>query len=114
MQITFSNKKLEGLCNDSRKASRELGPEYAKVLRRRLDDLAGAPSLDEFRHLPGDCHEYKKQDFVLSLNLRGGDRILFRPAHDPIPVLPDGVSLDWSNVTAVEVFFVGDPHGKRI
>ena len=38
---------------------------------------------------------------------------MFRPADDPVPRLADGVSLDWSGVKAVEIIFIGDPHGKR-
>jgi len=113
MRIIFRDKKLKKLCNDSKTAVRQLGPQCAEVLRRRLDDLDAADTLNEFRCLPGDCHEYKHGSSLLTLDLHGGKRIIFRPDYEPIPTLADGISLDWCKVTAVEIIAIEDPHGKR-
>lgn len=111
ISIIFKNRKLQKLCNEYNEAVRKLGPRCAKILRQRLDDLHAADSLADFRNLPGDCHEYKSED-LFSLDLEGGRRLMFRPADDPIPRLPDGVSLDWNGVRSIEIIFIGDPHGK--
>jgi proteic killer suppression protein len=111
ISIIFKDGKLLKLCNEYKEAVRKLGPKCAKILRQRLDDLHAAETLADFRYLPGDCHEYKGKD-VLTLDLDGGRRLMFRPAEDPIPRLSDGMSLDWSRVTSIEILFIGDPHGK--
>ena len=91
---------------------KKFGRARAKILGRRLDDLRAAGSLEDMRYLPGDCHEYKKSD-KLTLDLDGGWRLFFRASQEPIPVLPDGASLDWSRVTEIEITDVKDPHGKK-
>jgi len=45
----------------------------------------------------------------LSLDLDGPYRLIFKPAHDPVPAKPDG-GLDWSGVTAVSILEVRDTH----
>lgn len=113
ISIIFKNSKLRKLCTEKKEAVRKLGSNCAKILHQRLDDLHAADSLADFRYLPGDCHEYKHRgDDVLTLNLEGGKRLMFRPAEYPIPRLADRVSLDWSKITSVEIIFIGDPHGK--
>jgi len=90
---------------------RGYGQEMAKVLRRRLDDLKAARTLEEFRRLPGRCHELRgKRAGQLSLDLRGPYRLLFVPAHEPLPRKADG-GLDWTQVTAVRIIEVEDTHG---
>ena len=37
-------------------------------------------------------------------------RLLFEPAHDPLPRKPDG-GLDWAGVTAIRILGVEDYHG---
>ena len=111
MLIAFRTGKLEKACNLHAKAVKEWGGRRASIIRRRLDDLRAANTLDDMGRVPGDCHEYgHRKDYTLTLDLDGGKRLFFRPAHDPVPTLPDGVSLDWTSVTAVEITAVEDPH----
>lgn len=110
MLIFFLDQDLAQLCQENRIAQRKLGAEGAKKLRRRLDDLDAAPSLDVMRTLPGRCHELKgDRAGELALDLAGGSRLLFRPEHDPIPAKPDG-GLDWAQVTSITITWVGDYH----
>ncbi|MEH2065392.1 MAG: killer suppression protein HigA [Nostoc sp.] len=44
-----------------------------------------------------------------AVDLEGGKRLVFKPDNDPIPLTEDG-SIDWSNVTAVCIVFIGDYH----
>lgn len=111
MDIQFKTAKLKKQCNERKAAIATWGDRRAKLVGLRLDDLRAAVTLEDMRHLPGDCHEYRhRKDFVLTLNLDGGWRLFFRPLHDPIPLRPDGASLDWTHVTGIEVTDVRDPH----
>jgi plasmid maintenance system killer protein len=59
LDILFSSERLENECNNERLLVRCHGKERAKKLRRRLDDLRAAPTLEVMRSLPGRCHELK-------------------------------------------------------
>ena len=84
--------------------------QRAKLIRRRLDDLRAAKTLEIMRSLPGRCHELKGDRVgELSLDLDGPYRLLFRPSHNPVPAKPDG-RLDWSLVAAIIVVGVVDTH----
>jgi proteic killer suppression protein len=111
VDIVFSTDKLEKLCNDGRLAQRKWGKAQAEVLGRRLDDLRAARTLEVLRNGPGGLHELKgDRAGRLAMNLRGGDRLVIEPAHDPPPTKSDG-GLDWTQVTAVRVVEVVDYHG---
>jgi plasmid maintenance system killer protein len=110
MKIGFSSEKFKKLCNRQELLVRKHGPERAKRIRQRLDDLDAAATLEDFRFLPGRCHALTGDlDGLLSLDLDGPYRLYFRPDHDPLPSKPDG-GLDWSKVTAVTIERVFDPH----
>lgn len=111
MEIIFRNAKLEKQCTDSRLMERTWGRDQAKKLRQRLDDLRAAANLAVMRTLPGRCHELTADRAgQLSLDLQHPDRLLFEPAHDPVPEKPDG-GLDWDGVTAVRILEITDTHG---
>lgn len=110
MEITFRTEKLRKQCNDSRTATREFGPNQARKIRQRLDDLRAAGNLGLFRMLPGRCHELKgNRKGQLSLDLEHPFRLVFEPAHDQQPAQPD-LGLDWRTVTAVRVLEIVDTH----
>ena len=109
-QILFSGRAVEKLCNDSKAAQRRLGPDCAKRLRQRLDDLDAAFSLADFRSLPGQCEELKaERKGQLSLRLQGGLRLIFEPANAPPPLRPDG-GLDWERIDSVRILEIEDYH----
>lgn len=111
MNIQFKTAKLAKLCNDRRERARKWGERRAKILGRRLDDLRAAVTLDDMRHAPGDCHEYRhRKDHTFTLELDGGWRLFFRPNHDPVPLLSDETSTDWTKVTRVEIADVRKAH----
>jgi len=110
VDIIFASRRLEKLCNDDRLAQREWGKAQAGVLGRRLDDLRAAPTLESFRGLPGRLHELTgDRAGQLAMDLKGGDRLVIEPAHEPPPAKPDG-GLDWRQVTAIRVVSVKDYH----
>ncbi len=111
MDILFASSELADECNDSKRLLRKHNRARAKLIRRRLDDLRAAPNLHAMRNLPGRCHELKgNRAGQLSVDLDGPYRLVFAPAHNEIPVKPDG-GLDWGRVTAVAVIKVVDTHG---
>ncbi|HZZ86341.1 MAG TPA: hypothetical protein VFE30_17555 [Anaeromyxobacteraceae bacterium] len=111
MDIVFGSRQLQKLCNDARLAQRRWGKAQAEALARRLDDLRAAPSLEAFRGLPGGLHELGGgRAGQLALKLKGGERLVIEPAHQPPPTKPDG-GLDWKQVTAIRIVEVVDYHG---
>jgi plasmid maintenance system killer protein len=112
MDILFKTKKLGKMCNDQKALIQAQGPRRAKLIRRRLDDLRAANTLQEISYLPpARCHELTgNRTGQLSVDLDHPFRLIFRPANDPVPRKPDG-GLDWTQVTAIEILGVEDTHG---
>lgn len=110
MDILFISKKVEKLCTDSKTMTRKTGPEASKRLRRRLDDLRAAPTLEVMRTLPGRCHELKgDREGQLSVDLVHPNRLILEPANNPVPYKSDG-GLDWASVTVVRILGIEDTH----
>lgn len=111
MDIVFDDSKFEKQCNDHKLLVRKQGPERAKKIRQRLDDLRAANALYDMRNVPGNCHELGgDKSGWLSLDLDGPYRLLFEPANEPIPQKSDG-GIDWKNITAVSIIGIEDTHG---
>ena len=112
MDILFKTKKFMKQCNDFPLLVRAYGPQCAKLIRRRLDELRAAGSLEELRYLPqARCHELKgNRAGRLSVDLVHPYRLLLRPADEPIPQKAEG-GLDWAGITSVEIIKVEDTHG---
>jgi proteic killer suppression protein len=89
---------------------KKLGPDGARKLRQRLDDLARADNLAQMSLLPGKC-EALKGDRIgqFSLRLLGGNRLIFQPDHNPVPRKSDG-GIDWQQVTSILIIAVEDYH----
>lgn len=110
MDIVFADSEEAVNWNDSRRVLRRHNAQRAKLIRRRLDDLRAAPSLQVMRTLPGRCHELKgERAGQLSVDLDGPYRLIFKPAHNPAPMKLDG-GLDWEQVTAIVLLGVVDTH----
>lgn len=110
VEVSFERRQLAQICNSEREMSRKLGPERAKVLQRRLAHLSAAETLDDFRTLPGRCHELTAdRKGQLSLDLDGPHRLIFRPSGDVPPTKDDG-GLDWEEVTEVTIIEITDTH----
>ena len=110
MEIVFPIRDDPRDWNETKRLVRAHNNQRAKLIRRRLDDLRAALSLEVMRNWPGRCHELKgDRTGQLSLDLDGPYRLLFRPAHEPPPEKPDG-GLDWKQVAAVIIVGVVDTH----
>lgn len=114
MYITFSDRKLEKICNSDREMRKKCGAQRAKLLRRRLVQLLSAPTLAALGPPyvgPGRCHELTgNMEGSLSIDLDGPFRLLFRPNHNPLPQRQEG-GLDWDAVTAIEIVGIENTHG---
>jgi proteic killer suppression protein len=111
VDLTFENDRLMKRCNDAKALTREFGPEAAKKLRRRLDDMRAARSLEDCRRLPGRFHELTgDRKGQVACEAGGGLRLVFRAAHNPAPRKADG-GLDWSKVTAIVIQEIVNYHG---
>ena len=114
MNIIFKSNRLRKVCNERDRARRQYGRQMGDLLMKRLDELRAADNLEITRSLPqARCHEltgYQKGQ--LSVNLRFPYRLIFVPADNPIPKLPDG-GLDWGGVKSIKIIGVEDTHDKK-
>lgn len=111
MEITFKDNKLQKIFNTQKDLVRTYGKDCASRIRRRLDDIAAAPSLETLRPpFPGRCHELKAdRQGQLSIDLQHPYRLLFIPGGEGIKQKDDG-GLDWSSVKSVCILGVEDTH----
>ena len=110
MEVSFATPALKKLCESGTALQRKHGQSCAKKIKTRLTDMRAAPRLEEFRHLPGRCHELEgDRKGQLGLDLADGKRLIFKPTHDPPPLKEDG-GLDWRAVEAVQVLEIVDYH----
>ncbi len=108
MKISFLDAEIEGLCKQSKLATRKLGAESAKKLQRRMNELFAANVVAE---LPAGRPHPLVRDRAgqFSVDLHGGCRLIFKPTHQPPPAKPDG-SIDWAQVDEITIIEAGDYH----
>lgn len=111
MEIEFSTRKLQKICNSAREMRRKVGEHMARILQRRLAELHAADTLEDMRRLPGArCHELAgDRQGECSVDLVHPYRLIFVPDHDPVPTKPDG-GLDRERVTRIRVTEIVDTH----
>lgn len=111
MDIVFATAQFRKECNSYKLLVRRHGQRRANKIKKRLDDLRAANTLEDMVNLPGRCHELTgNRSGELSLDLDHPHRLIFEPANNPIPRKADG-GLDWTQVTAVRIKGVEDTHG---
>jgi proteic killer suppression protein len=107
MDIKFSDSRLQRRCESERDLRRSYGTDCAKKIGARIADLMAATTLEEFRALPGRCHELKaSRDGQFALELAGGRRLIFMPAQTC--AFEAG---RWCGIDAVVVNEIVDYHG---
>ena len=113
MKIVFASERLRKLCNRQQMLIRRYGDQNARVIRRRLDDLAAAECLADMRRLPGRFHPLtgdRKGQY--SLDLKHPLRLILEPADEPPVLLEDG-SFDLKSVQVVRIVEIVDTHEKK-
>ena len=112
MKIHFRNRKTEKQFDDAR-LYRVHGPKRAERIRARLYAIYKAENLSAFwppKTGPERCHELTKNlKGKFSMDLDHPYRLIFEPAHDPVPRLDDG-GIDWQAVTEIIIIGVEDTH----
>lgn len=114
MDISFRNRKREKEFNEGTQLEKVHGTRRAGKIRLRMAEFRAAASLMDFwppKSGPGRCHELTqgKRKGQLSVDLDHPYRLIFTPAHDPVPTREDG-GLDWSQVSAITILGVEDTH----
>ena len=111
MIILFKTSKLKKECNNKVLMVKRFGTKRARLLKRRLAELAAANLLEDLSNLPqARCHELKgNRKGYLSVDLDHPYRLIFEPADNPIPKKTDG-GLDWSKVTEIRIIGVENTH----
>jgi proteic killer suppression protein len=111
VDILFGSDKLRELLNSERLLKRKHGAANMKIVAQRMSDLRAAPRLKDMEGLPGRCEELKgDRRWQLSLRLQGAKRLIFEPAHNPVPRKSDG-GLDWAQVSRIRILEIIDYHG---
>jgi proteic killer suppression protein len=112
VDILLASTKLEKTLNSDKELVNRYGADCGKRIRRRLDDLRAADNLAVVRQLPQmRCHELTgDRKGQLAVDAKHPLRIVFEPADEPVPRLPDG-GLDWEHVKTIKVLKVVDYHG---
>ena len=108
VDILFKDGKLEKLCREERVMVRRLGKPCARKLRARLKDLSAAACMLDVK--VGRPHPLQgRLAGCMALDLAGGKRLVLEAASEPVPKKEDG-GIEWGEVTAVRVVFIGDYH----
>jgi proteic killer suppression protein len=108
MKISYLDADIEGLCKQSKLATRKLGAESAKKLQRRLSELFAASVVADL--VVGRPHPLERdRTGQFSVDLHGGCRLVFKPTRQPPPAKPDG-SIDWAQVDEITIIETGDYH----
>ncbi|MCE9674427.1 plasmid maintenance system killer protein [Paraclostridium bifermentans] len=112
MKILIEDRKLSKIIDDKKKLVKKYGPENAKLLTMRFDQLKATDNLGlALQFKIGRCHaltgNYKG---CYALDLDHPDRLIIRPVNDK--------DIDLSNIKnlalidTIEVVEVVDYHGK--
>ena len=81
---------------------------WATYRQQRLQALEAAARVTDL--VAGNPHPLKGDRYgEFALDLAGGWRLTFVPAHNPCPASPDG-GIDWAQVTIVTIEYIGDYH----
>jgi len=101
MDILFGNNRIRRKCSTAK-----------GKLKRRLDDMRAADNLEILMALPGRCHVLKADRAgQFAIDVDHPLRLIFEPAHDPLPRTADG---RWilKSITAIRLLEVEDYHGN--
>lgn len=111
MEITFTSRKLQKVCNSAKEMQTKFGKPLTERLQQRLAELKAADTLEDMRRLPpARCHELSQdRKGQLAVDLVQPKRLIFEPDHNPVPRKPDG-GLDWPRITRIRVIEIIDYH----
>ncbi len=111
MEIQFHTAQLARLCNSEAALNSRYGPDCAKRIRRRLQQLEAVESLMDMT-FGRPCELEAEQAGQISLDLVGPLRLIARPTADPPPRKPDG-ALRHSKVRSMTILEIADTDHRR-
>lgn len=110
MQLLFATDRDKKFFQSKSEPTRRFGADAAKKLKRCLDDLDAARSMEDMRNAPGKWEELiRDRAGQFSARLAGGLRLIVSPSKQPPPTKPDG-GLDWPAIDCMTVIEVVDHH----
>jgi proteic killer suppression protein len=111
MDLYYKSRKLQKVCESQRESDRVWGAECAKIVRRRLAQLAAAESLAVIETVPpARLHSLSgNRGGQFAVDARHPFRLVFEPWHDPVPALPDG-GVDKAQITRIRILELEDYH----
>lgn len=111
MELNYKNRKLKAACESEKDANRLWGAQCARIVRRRLAQLAAADSLAVIETIPpARLHPLSGvRAGQFAVDARQPYRLIFEPWHDDVPLSPDG-SVDKARITRVRILGVEDYH----
>ena len=111
MDISFKTKNLDKTLNEEKALRKKYGDRMAKTVGMRLAVLRSAPALSSVPSTPPDrLHPLAgRRKGQYAVDLVHPRRLVFEPAHDPIPLTEDG-GINTDEVTAIVVIEVVDYH----
>lgn len=110
LKIDFLSARDKEFFESSKQVTKAYGPENAKKLRHRLDDLDAAQSMEDMLGLPGRWEELKNDRAgQFSARLHGGLRLIVKPQKQPPPSKPDG-GLNWPAIDSIYIVEMADHH----
>lgn len=89
--------------------SPQAGSGLSQEVASRLSDIEAAANVRELPPLGNPHPLVGDRQGQFSVSLVSGKRLVFQPDDDPAPIRQDG-GIDWSEVTAVTIVFIGDYH----
>lgn len=112
MDIFFSTNRMSKACNSDKERVKSFGPEQAKRVGIRLDQMRASDCLQDFKTVHPRCHQLTgDRNGQWSADLDGPYRLIFEIADDPVPIDERGI-ISLSEVRRVRIINVADTHTK--
>lgn len=110
MTVSVGSRKLAKTLATPETIDKHLGTAVGKQVRKRLDDIRAAETLDDIRYVPGRFEELtgdRRGQF--SLRVSANVRLIIEPANDA-ECLKNDDGIDLRSVTAVRIVEIVDYH----
>ena len=108
MDVKFKNSKVEKLCTIHSHAGKTMNPSEVKKLYNFLATFRIVNHLGDIQKFPGDLHPYKHGSPIFTLDLSHQKRLYFVACNEEAVVLDDGVTIDKTSITEVEIIGIGN------
>lgn len=109
--IGFKDRKLAKVFNSEKGLKKKYGEHMGRLIERRMAVFRAAPALEDVSHKPPERrHELEgKRKGTFAVDLKHPYRLVFKPAHNPLPRKEDG-GIDLRKVTAIIILDVENYH----